>query len=69
LDWMNPTVAKTTADGGFFMVLGYMDFDLAGLLERGIRFSVSEVRTVFAPYVDPMCTPCAPRLHLVCVGR
>eukprot|EP00035_Acanthoeca_spectabilis_P007722 m.142152 g.142152 ORF g.142152 m.142152 type:complete len:153 (+) comp14057_c0_seq12:658-1116(+) len=36
-------VAKTTADGGFSMVLGYMDYDLAGLLERGIRFSVAEV--------------------------
>eukprot|EP00035_Acanthoeca_spectabilis_P007724 m.142126 g.142126 ORF g.142126 m.142126 type:complete len:224 (+) comp14057_c0_seq8:238-909(+) len=41
-------VAKTTADGGFSMVLGYMDYDLAGLLERGIRFSVAEVYTTEA---------------------
>ena len=25
------------------MVLGYMDYDLAGLLERGIRFTVPQV--------------------------
>lgn len=51
------------------MVLGYMDYDLAGLLERGIRFSVAEVYTTEAVLIGLVLTsvhvlPAAGAVHI-----